>query len=112
LQVSRNGVLGQIDPTGVDVAGGTQPGFVQLMQCYPNPFNPSTTISFSLPRTEMVILKVYDVLGREVATLVDRREEAGEHSVMWNGEEFASGVYFCRLQANDVVLTQKILLVR
>jgi hypothetical protein len=85
---------------------------VALNQNFPNPFNPSTTISFALPRTENITLKVYDMLGREVATLVDGREDAGEHSVKWNAEGFASGVYFCRMQANGIVLTQKILLVR
>jgi hypothetical protein len=88
------------------------PAHMVLMQNYPNPFNPSTTISFSLPRTENITLKVYDLLGREVATLVEGRKEAGEHSVKWNAESFASGVYFCRLKAGDFVQTRKLVLVR
>jgi hypothetical protein len=99
--------------TGSAVGEGRDlPRVVALNQNFPNPFNPSTTISFALPRTENITLKVYDMLGREVATLVDGREDAGEHSVKWNAEGFASGVYFCRMQANGIVLTQKILLVR
>jgi hypothetical protein len=88
-----------------------QSGF-SLFQNYPNPFNPSTTTSFSLPHAAVVSLKVYDVLGREVATLVDGREEAGEHSVKWNAEGFASGVFFYRLKAGDFVQTRKLVLVR
>jgi hypothetical protein len=94
------------------VADKPAPQRFVLAQNYPNPFNPSTTISFSLPRTENIALKVYDVLGREVATLVDRREEAGEHSVKWNAEEFASGVYFYQLRAGGFVETRKLLLIR
>jgi hypothetical protein len=79
---------------------------------YPNPFNPSTTISFSLPQTENITLKVYDVMGREVATLVEGRVEAGEHSVKWNAEGFASGVYFYQLRAGGFVETKRLVLIR
>jgi hypothetical protein len=92
-----------------------EPGFAtefHLSQNYPNPFNPSTTISFSLPRTENISLKVYDMLGREVATLVEGQEEAGEHSVKWNAEGLASGVYFSRLIAGGFVEARKLLLNR
>jgi hypothetical protein len=84
----------------------------RLEQNYPNPFNPSTTISFSLPRTEVVSLKVYDLLGREIATLVEGREEAGEHSATWNAKSLASGVYFYQLKAGGFVETKKLLLLR
>jgi hypothetical protein len=92
--------------------GTLLPDNFTLSQNYPNPFNPSTTISFSLPRRESVTLKVYDLLGREVATLVDGREEAGEHTVKWNADGFTSGVYFYRLSAGGGVQTRKLVLVR
>jgi hypothetical protein len=103
---------GRLASASVRSHPGWAPEDFQLYQNYPNPFNPSTTISFSIPRTENVSLKVYDLLGREVATLVDGRKEAGEHSVKWNAEGFASGVYFCRLKAGDFVQTRKLVLVR
>lgn len=83
-----------------------------LDQNYPNPFNPSTVISYSIPKFGNVSLKVYDVIGREVATLVNGRETAGEHSVEFNGSGLASGVYFYRLVAGGYVQTRKLLLLK
>jgi hypothetical protein len=70
-----------------------------LEQNYPNPFNPSTTISFSLPSKAFVLLKVFDLIGREVATLISREISAGKHSRQWNAEGMPSGIYFYRLSA-------------
>jgi len=82
----------------------------QLKQNYPNPFNPSTTISFSLPQRSHVTLKVFDLLGREVATLVDGEMAAGEHSVSFNARGFPSGVYFTQMKAANVVQRIKMVL--
>lgn len=84
---------------------------------HPNPFNPSTTISFALPEAEVVTLRVYDVRGRLVRTLADGSFEAGAHSVEWNGTDggnspVASGVYFYRLTAGGVDQTRKMLLMK
>ncbi len=68
-----------------------------LSQNYPNPFNPTTAISYQLSAISQVSLKVYDILGREVKTLVDGKEAPGEHMVEFNGSRLASGVYFYRL---------------
>ena len=68
-----------------------------LSQCYPNPFNPSTRIQFSLPTGTNLTLGVYDVLGREVATLANGYYAAGVHSVVWNATSASSGVYYARL---------------
>lgn len=74
------------------------PESIYLTQNYPNPFNPETSIRFGLPQDGHVSLKVYDTLGREIATLVDEARSAGDHSVSWDAVRVPSGVYFCRLQ--------------
>ncbi|MHB9028759.1 MAG: T9SS type A sorting domain-containing protein [Candidatus Latescibacterota bacterium] len=79
---------------------------------YPNPFNPSTTISLTLPRAGQVSLAVYDVTGRKVAELARKFYPAGRHSVTWNATDCASGVYFCTLRVGEMVETRKMLLVR
>ncbi len=96
----------------VDVA---QPGFFQLVQNYPNPFNPTTTISYHLAAASTVSLKVFDVLGKEVATLIDNElKEAGIHNYQFSSANFRmpSGVYFYRLQAGDFVDTKKMILMK
>ncbi len=87
-----------------------QPTTYRLDQNYPNPFNPSTVIGFVVRSSGFVSLKVYDVLGREVATLVAGRQSPGAHSVVFNGSKFASGVYFYRLTAPGVNIVRKMLL--
>ena len=83
-----------------------------LKQNYPNPFNPSTTIRYALPRAGHVTLKVYNLIGEEIAVLVSAQRAAGEHEVHWNPAGLPSGVYFSRLQAGEFVATRKLLLVR
>lgn len=77
---------------------------------YPNPFNPSTTISFTLPTNSYVSLKIFDVLGKEVESIVNEYLAAGTHSVHWNANNMASGVYFYRVQAGVFVETKKLIL--
>ncbi len=84
----------------------------ELAQNYPNPFNPSTTIRFSLPAASSITLKVYNLAGQEVATLLDEPREAGMHTVQWNASGLPSGVYFYRLQAGEFEETRKLLLMR
>ena len=83
-----------------------------LSQNYPNPFNPSTIINYQLPTNSHVTLKVYDVLGREVTTLVNEREQAGTHGVKFDGTNLPSGVYFYRLQTQTYSDTKKLLLIK
>ncbi len=84
----------------------------ELAQNYPNPFNPVTMIRYQIPTAETVSLKVYDVLGKEVATLVNGRQEAGSYAVPFNASGLSSGMYFYRLQAGSFVETRKMMLVK
>ncbi len=92
----------------------------KLSQNYPNPFNPSTTIEFSIPKTEFVTLKIYNVLGQEVLTLVSEKLAAGSYKYNWNAGHFVSGIYFCKLEARGpstgsgqgIIQTRKLILMR
>jgi hypothetical protein len=88
------------------------PNNSQLLQNYPNPFNPTTTIEFSIPKTTYVSLKIYDVLGREIATLASERMNAGTYMKTWNASNIPSGVYFYRLNAGQFVETKKLMLLK
>ena len=83
-----------------------------LEQNHPNPFNPVTTIAFNLPAREHVTLKVYDVTGREIATLVNGTRSAGRHEVSFEAFNIASGIYFYRLRAGEYLATRKMIVVR
>ena len=84
----------------------------QLFQNYPNPFNPSTIINYELRVRSFTNLKIYDVLGNEVATLVNEMKNPGNHSVEFDGSNFSSGIYFYKLKAGDIVMTKKMLLAK
>ena len=88
------------------------PNDYSLEANYPNPFNPTTIVRFSLPKPSHVNLQMYDILGRQVASLVDGMLETGVYSVSFDGSEFASGIYFYRLNAGDFTCTRKMLLLR
>jgi hypothetical protein len=84
----------------------------RLEQNYPNPFNPVTKINFEIPKTGFVSLKVYNVLGREVANLVNTVKNAGNYSVDFDGTNLSSGVYFYKLESNGFVDTKKMMLIK
>lgn len=88
------------------------PSDFYLFQNYPNPFNPSTTISWQSPLGGHQTLKIYDVLGNEVATLVDEYKHAGKHEVSFSSSELTSGIYFYRIQAGSYVETKKMILMK
>jgi len=105
------------DPALVEQAASTLPQPYALLPAYPNPFNPATTVAFTLPREGRVRLEVFDVAGRRVQTLVDGMLGAGRHDVIWDGLDHAgrnqsSGVYFARLQVDGFEQTRKLTLVR
>lgn len=88
------------------------PNSVVLMASYPNPFNPTTTIPFSLAEAGAVRLEVFDVMGRHVATLLDEVRPAGDHSVRWAADGLPSGTYLCRLTAGSQIRTQMLTLMK
>ena len=88
------------------------PHSVVLNQNYPNPFNPSTQINFQLQTSNNVILKIYDMLGREVATLVDRPVAAGSHTIQFDASGLASGLYFYQIKTDNFVETRKMMLLK
>ena len=88
------------------------PRHFMLMQNYPNPFNPTTTITFSLPKQQHVTLMIYNLLGREVHTLVDEQSQAGMHTVTFDASELSSGIYFYRLQAGDYSESKRMMLLK
>lgn len=89
-----------------------QPTGYYLSQNYPNPFNPSTTISYSIPQRGFIQLKVYDILGREVVSLVNKEQEVGNYKIEFKASVLTSGVYFYRLQSGSFTMTKKLILLR
>ena len=83
-----------------------------LFQNYPNPFNPSTTIKFQIPNSEFTILKVYNILGEEVVTLVSKKLNPGNHTYIFNGSNLASGIYYYQLVAGDYMVVKKMILLK
>lgn len=100
-------------PLGVENAGvSTLPVSMELSQNFPNPFNPLTTINYQLPHPGLVTLKVYDILGKEVALLVNEEKSAGSYSVDFDASKLASGVYIYQLRANEYLSSKKMLLLK
>lgn len=109
----ESGFLFPVLITAVDENGVKQiPMSYKLYQNYPNPFNPGTTIQFDIPKLSKVTLKIIDMLGREVAILVDEQLQPGEHKVIFDTGKLTSGVYFYRLQAEEFSATKKLMLLK
>ncbi len=108
--LSKQGIIAQ-QPAAI------QPDYYALAQNYPNPFNPETEIRFQLPQAGPVVLKIYNILGKEIRTLVNRNYAAGNHSVRWdgkdsNGSDVSSSIYFYQLQAGQFNQVKKMSLLR
>jgi len=103
---------GLLNYTGIGDNMTNTPSEYVLKQNYPNPFNPSTTIEFSIPKTEFVSLKIYNMLGQEVSTLVSDKLTTGEYKYTWDAGTLASGVYLYHLQAGNYFETRKLILLR
>ncbi|MBN2170258.1 MAG: T9SS type A sorting domain-containing protein [Candidatus Krumholzibacteriota bacterium] len=137
-EVFFGGTLGQSSPAGIGTDGEhvlfagfcrsvvstiltdadtPEPPRNLLLQNFPNPFNPETAIRFSVAEESDVSIRIFDVRGREIRTLVDKRMPPGAHSVYWTGEDNAgrtvgSGVYFCKLQIDDYASVKKMLMLK
>lgn len=109
--IFRTVTLERATSTSIEAEDGTPKEF-SLKQNYPNPFNPTTNISFALPNKSMVTLEIFDMLGRKVATLVDRQMNAGVHNVNFDASQYASGMYVYRIQAGTFTSTRKMMLIK
>jgi hypothetical protein len=98
--------------TGIKTLKQVHPIDFMLNQNYPNPFNPSTTINYIIPHTSHVQRNIYDVMGKEVCTLIDNNESVGKKSVIFNSSNLSSGIYFYRLIVNQKCCTKKMILIR
>ena len=88
------------------------PSNYALLTSHPNPFNPTTTIDYLIPRSAHVTLGIFDEIGHAVITLIDKDENAGKHSVLFDASRFTSGVYICRLKTDGIDLTNKLVLLK
>ena len=99
-------------PVSVEAISDVVPDKYSLEQNYPNPFNPSTTIRYSLPESSEVTLKIYNVLGMEVATLVNQQQIAGQYEASFDASRLASGIYFYTLETSGVSISKKMMLLK
>ena len=107
------GVIGNNSQSIVLVEDNSEiPTEYNLAQNFPNPFNPSTIISYQLPERGNVDISIYDILGNLITKLVDREMEAGYHNVSWNAKNLSNGVYFYTIRSRDFVSTKKLLLLK
>jgi plastocyanin len=109
------GMKGQISvnsSSDVKTSTNNVPSSFNLEQNFPNPFNPSTQISFSLPQKSHVTLKIYNAIGQEIKTLVDGETDAGIHEIEFNGSNLASGIYFYRLSTPSFIDTKRLVLLK
>jgi len=108
------GAYGGGDSTFVGIEDIPEPipnNFI-LLQNYPNPFNASTTIQYSLSEPSNIIITIYDIAGRKVETIIDGFITAGEHSVIWDADNYSSGIYFAHLKTERETSTRKIVLLK
>jgi hypothetical protein len=97
---------------GINPISSEIPDKYYLYQNYPNPFNPSTNIKFQIKDSRFVNLKVYNILGKEIATLINEKLKPGEYEVSFDGSGLASGIYFYKLITRDFVQTRKMLMIK
>jgi len=108
--VSAVGTLSSITTDVTDISDS--PTEFSLEQNHPNPFNPTTTISYALPKSSYVTLKVYDINGQEVKTLVNKAQNVGYYTATFDASSLSSGLYFYTLQSDDFISTKKMILLK
>lgn len=107
-----NNIFGVFTPVGVEKVDGLIPAEYELSQNYPNPFNPSTTIRYSIPEAGYVTVKVFNLLGQEVATLVNTQQATGAYEVNFDASQLSSGIYFYSIEVNNFTATKKMILMK
>jgi plastocyanin len=110
--LGMKGIISVNSAMNIKSITATIPDHFNLMQNYPNPFNPTTVISFDLPAKSFVSLKIFDLLGKQVSSLVSDELPAGRYNREWNATDLPSGIYFYRLQAGSFSETKKLILLR
>lgn len=108
----HNGVYGDNDLVGINNSSYKIPNEFSLKQNYPNPFNSTTNINYELPIANFIILKIYNIVGKEVATLVNEKQDPGRYSVQFYGSSLPSGIYFYRIKAGNFSKTMKMLQIK
>jgi hypothetical protein len=108
--INFNGTFGP--PTGINNVSGLTPEKYSLSQNYPNPFNPSTTIKFDLAKNGFVSIKIFDVLGREIKSLVNDNLNKGSYEVSFNAGDISSGVYFYKMESGDFSQIKRMMLLK
>jgi hypothetical protein len=107
----RSAFITDVAPVGI-TSNNEIPNGYSLSQNYPNPFNPSTKIKYSIPKDEHVLIKVFDITGRVIASLVDQNQKGGVYEIDFSGRDFPSGVYFYKLETGSYTETKKMALVK
>jgi hypothetical protein len=102
----------RLNPTDINYDSNPIPSTFSLSQNYPNPFNPTTIISYNLPKSAHVKLEILDILGREIKTLIYVKQEAGHHTIIWDGKGNSSGIYFYKIEAGNFTETRKMVLLK
>ena len=112
LSASQIAALADSVITSINDSGRRLPTNITLYQNYPNPFNPTTNIRYQLATNNNVSLKIYDITGKEIITLINQHQTAGYHSVVFDASGLASGIYFYQLKAGSFIQQKKLLLLR
>ncbi len=111
LQAAKIQIIDLVE-TKIEDQSGEPPSVFEVFPAYPNPFNSSTTIAFSMPQAQFVRLTIYDLLGREVRTLLDEYRQAGIHHISFDASDLTSGIYFYRLQAGETAESRRMVLLK
>lgn len=111
FQIESN-IIADWNGNGVTASVEIIPDQFELNPAYPNPFNPITTIGYSLPEDCTVEIQIFDMMGQEVATLVGEHKNAGNHTIQWNANGYSTGLYFVSMKTESYQKTQKILLIK